>query len=200
MKRAIKLTFQITVALVLVALLASLVTGCMILFKGLGIRKDDFRYMIVLGTAVDGAEPSPMLSDRINAAAKYMTSNPDVIAVVTGGKADEVNISEAQCMYNGLVEAGIDPSRILMEDQATTTAENFRYSVALLEKELGECPKDIGVLSSEFHLLRAQMIGKSYELNVTTVAANTSDMQTFFKYFLREIPMVWYDGLKIFIK
>lgn len=199
MKRAIKIVFQMTVAIVLIALLASLVTGCMILFKGLG-QKDNFKYMLVLGTTVDGTEPSPMLGDRINAAAKYMDKHPDVIAVVTGGKADEQNISEAECMYNGLVEAGIAPERILKEDKATTTAENFRYSVELLDKELGGCPKNIGVLSSEFHLFRAQMIGKSYDLNIATVAANTSDMETFFKFFLREIPMVWYDGLKILMK
>ena len=199
MKHTIKLIFQITVALVIVALLAALITGGFILFGSVG-AKGQFSYLFVLGTTVDGTEPSPMLADRIEAAARYMEKNPHVIAVVTGGKADAENISEAQCMYNGLTAQGIDPGRILLEDQATSTAENFEFSVALLEKELGSCPKNIGVLSSEFHLFRAQMIGKSHELNVSTVAANTSDMETFFKFFLREIPMVWYDGLKILMK
>ena len=199
MKRAIKITFQLTVAIVLIALLASLVTGCMILFGGLG-QKANFKYMIVLGTTAEGSESSPMLNDRIKATVKYMEKNPDIVAVVTSGKADNKYTSEAKHMFHALVEAGMDPSRILVEDQATTTAENFRYSVALLEEELGNCPKNIGVLSSEFHLFRAQMIGKSYGLNISTVAANTSDAEVFFKHFLREIPMVWYDGLKILIK
>lgn len=199
MKKAIKITFQLIIALVIIALLASLVTGCFILFRSLG-TKGNFSYMIVLGTTVEGTEPSPMLNDRIKAAARYMEKNPDVICVVTGGKADDENISEAQCMYNGLTELGIDGQRILMEDQATTTAENFKYSVALLEEELGRCPTNIGVLSSEFHLLRAAMIAKSYDLNPSTIPANSSDTQTFFRYFLREIPMVWLDGLKIAIR
>jgi len=118
MKRTIKIIFQLTVTLLLIALLASLVTGCMILFRSLG-TKGNFTYLIVLGTTVEGTEPSPMLNDRIKAAAKYMEKHPDVIAVVTGGKADDKNISEAQCMYNGLTEAGIASDRILMEDQAT---------------------------------------------------------------------------------
>lgn len=198
MKRKIKIVFQCIVTLVILALLASLVTGSMILFRGLG-SDGIFTYMIVLGTSVEGTEPSPMLADRIKATAKYMEKNPHVIAVVTGGKADEVNISEAQCMYNELTELGIDPRRILMEDQATSTAENFQFSVALLEKELGRVPKNIGVLSSEFHLLRAQMIAKSYGIDAATVPANTSDMQIFFRYFVREIFMVWYDGLKILL-
>lgn len=196
MKRKIKITFQILVVLLLAAILASLITGCMILFRGLG-SDGQFTYMIVLGCAVEGTEPSPMLQDRITAAAKYMEKNPDVIAIVTGGKADTENISEAQCMYNGLTELGIEPDRILMEDQATSTAENFQFSVALLEKELGRVPKNIGVLSSEFHLLRAQMLAKSHGINAATVPANTSDMETFFRFFGREILMVWYDGLKI---
>ena len=195
MKRTIKIIFQLTVTLLLIALLASLVTGSLILFRSFG-TKGNFTYLIVLGTTVEGTEPSPMLGDRIEAAAKYMEKHPDVIAVVTGGKADDKNISEAQCMYNGLTEAGIASDRILMEDQATTTAENFKYSVALLEEKLGRCPNHIGILSSEFHLLRASIIAKSYGLNPTVIPANSSDMDTFFKYFLREIPMVWFDGLK----
>ena len=195
MKHTIKLIFQITVALVIVALLAALITGGFILFGSVG-AKGQFSYLFVLGTTVDGTEPSPMLADRIEAAAKDMQKNPNVIAVVTGGKADEENISEAQCMYNGLTASGIDSSRILLEDQATSTAENFEFSVALLEEKLGSCPGNIGVLSSEFHLARAKMIGKSYGMNISTVPAPTSDAKMFFKYFLREIPVFWFDALK----
>ena len=195
MKHTIKLIFQITVALVIVALLAALITGGFILFGSVG-AKGQFSYLFVLGTTVDGTEPSPMLADRIEAAARYMEKNPHVIAVVTGGKADAENISEAQCMYNGLTASGIDSSRILLEDQATSTAENFEFSVALLEEKLGSCPGNIGVLSSEFHLARAKMIGKSYGMNISTVPAPTSDAKMFFKYFLREIPVFWFDALK----
>lgn len=198
MKRKIKIGFQVFIVLLILVLLAVLLTGSMILVRGFG-HKDAFTYMIVLGTTVEGTEPSPMLQDRIEAAAKYMEQKPHVIAVVTGGKADEFNISEAQCMYNGLVELGIDGSRILMEDQATTTLENFQFSTALLEKELGRVPQNIGVLSSEFHLLRARLIAKDHVMDVATIPAHTSDTETFFKYFVREIFMVWYDGLKLLL-
>ena len=195
MKRKIKITFQIFVVLLILVLLAILLTGSMILVRGLG-EKGPFTYMIVLGTTVEGTEPSPMLADRIEAAAKYMENNPDVVAVVTGGDPDGSLISEAQCMYNGLTELGIDGSRILMEDRATSTAENFRFSLQLLEDELGRVPTNIGVLSSEFHLLRARLIAKSYDLDVATIPAHTSDTEAIFQYFFREIFMVWYDGLK----
>ena len=196
MKRKLKISFQITIVVLILIILAILLTGSMILVRGLG-HKDPFTYMIVLGTAVEGTEPSPMLGDRIEAAAKYMEKNPDVIAIVTGGKADEKNLSEAQCMYNELVKLGISPERILMEDQATSTMENFQFSIALLEEELGRVPKNIGILTSEFHLLRARLIARSYDLDVATIPAHTSDTKAFFTYYVREIFMVWYDGLRL---
>ena len=196
MKRKLKITFQITIVVLILVLLAVLLTGTAILFRGFG-QKGPFTYMIVLGTTVEGTEPSPMLADRIEAAAKHMENHPDVIAIVTGGKADEKNISEAQCMYNGLTKLGIDPDRIILEDKATSTMENFRFSLELLEKELGRVPRNIGVLSSEFHLLRARLIAKSYGLDVATIPARTSNTEGFFKYFVREIFVIWYDGLKL---
>jgi len=196
MARKIKIAFQIIVAVLIVALLAMLVTGCMILFRGFG-SKDPFTYMIVLGTKVEGTEPSPMLSDRINAAAKYMEENPHVIAIATGYQGEGAEISEAQCIYNGLTERGISPDRIRMDDRATSTRENFQYAIELMEEELGRVPKNIGVLSSEFHLLRAKMIAKSHDIDAITIAAHTSDTKAFMTYFVREIFMVWYDGLKL---
>ena len=196
MRRKLKISFQLIVTVVILTVLAMLITGCMILFRGLGSR-DPFTYMIILGTTVEGSEPSPMLSDRIKAAVKYMEENPDVVAIATGYKAEGADISEAQCIYNGLTEAGISPNRIRMDDQATSTRENFQYAVALLEEELGRVPHNIGVLSSEFHLLRAKMIAKSYGIDAVTIAAHTSDTKAFMTYFVREIFMVWYDGLRV---
>ena len=196
MKRKIKIAFQIIVAVLILALLAMLVTGCLIMFKGIG-SKGTFTYMIVLGNKSEGSEPSPLLQDRITAAAKYMEKNPHVIAIATGYQSEGADISEAQCIYNGLTALGIAPERILMDERATSTAENFQYSLELLEKELGRVPHNIGVLSSEFHLLRAGMIAKDFGIDAITIAAHTSDTKAFMTYFVREIFMVWYDGLKV---
>lgn len=196
MKRKIKVTFQLTIAFLLLLILAMLVTGCMILFRGVG-ENAPFTYLIVLGNKMEGSEPSPLLSDRIEAAAKYMEENPHVVAIASGYQSEGADISEAQCIYNGLTQQGIAPDRILLEEKATTTRENFQYSCALLEEKLGFIPQNIGVLSSEFHLLRAKMLAKECGIDAVTVAAHTSDTEAFFKYFVREIFMVWYDGIKL---
>ena len=196
MKRKLKIAFQIIVAVLILTLLAMLVTGCLIMFKGIG-TKGTFTYMIVLGNKIEGSEPSSLLSDRIAAAAKYMEKNPDVIAIATGYQSENADISEAQCIFNELTALGISPDRILMDDRATSTRENFQYSLEILEKELGRVPHNIGVLSSEFHLLRAGMIAKKYDLDPVTIPAATTDTKAFITYFIREIFMVWYDGLKL---
>ena len=198
MKRVIKPILRLIAGLLIVVLLFILGTGCAILLGSSG-KKGDFSYLIVLGTKVDGTEPSPMLRDRIDAAAEYLSSHPDVIAVVTGYQAEGADISEAQCMYDGLTARGIEPERIRMEEQATTTKENFHYSLKLLDAELGSAPETVGVLSSEFHLLRSGMLARHYGIEAITVPAKTTDTATFITYFIREIFVFWYEIVQLFL-
>ena len=186
----------LTALLVLLCLvvLAFSITGVVIM-HGATADKGEFQYLLVLGTVVKGTEPSAMLSDRIQGAYDYLTAHPDTICIVSGGKGDEVNLSEAECMYNELVEMGIDPARILMEDRATSTVENFQFSLALIEEETGTRPEKLGVLSSEFHLFRARMFARDEGVMPIAIPAHTSDTATFVTYLLREIPLVWYYGL-----
>ena len=186
----------LTVLLVLLCAvaLAFVVTGAVIL--GASSADDgEFRYLLVLGTEVHGHEPSPMLADRIRGAYDYLTTHPDTICIVSGGKGDDVNLSEAECMYNELVEMGIAPERILMEDRATSTVENFRFSLTLIEEETGIRPETLGVLSSEFHLFRARMFAREEGVTPIAIPTRTTDPGMFMSYFLREIVMVWYYTL-----
>ena len=172
-------------------LLAAVITGAVIMNATAG-NPGEFDYLILLGTAVNGTEPSPMLADRIGAAAAYLKGHPDVICVVSGYRSGEGEISEAQCMYNGLTEMGIDPNRIILEDQATSTEENLIYSLALIEDLTGTRPDAVGILSSELHLYRAGMFADRQNVTAYTIPAETGDMGTFIYYFIREIVLVWY--------
>ena len=81
--------------------------------------------MIVLGAGVNGTEPSLSLRTRLDAALDYLTANPDIPAVLTGGRGYGETITEAQCMYDYLTERGVEPERLILEDAASNTAENF---------------------------------------------------------------------------
>lgn len=185
---------SVLLILMLLIVLAFIITGAAIMRAASG-DTGEFDYLLVLGTVVEGDDPSPMLADRIRGACDCLTANPDVICIVSGGKGDHANLSEAQCMFNELTEMGIDPERIWMEDQATSTLENFEFSLALIEEQTGRRPERIGVLSSEFHLLRSRKFAEEQGLSPIMIPAKTTDPAMFAGYFLREIVVLWYYTL-----
>lgn len=179
----------LSVVLTLV-LLASVVTLVPIL-RGPSGNGGDGKYLILLGAGVKGSEPSEILRDRIDQAAVYLTKNPDAVCIATGGKGDDENISEAQCIYDHLTAMGIDGNRIWLEDQATSTIENFRYSIALIEEKTGAVPESVTVLSNEFHLYRASRMAADCGLEADFVAAPTSNALIRVSYTVREVFALW---------
>ena len=126
-----KTILKIVSAMLIIVLLALLIPAGLIGSAMGGRGEPGGETLIVLGTTVNGTEPSPMLKQRLDAAAQYLNACPNAQCIVTGGKGDAVNLSEAQCMYNYLTAAGIDGDRITMEDRATSTVENLRYVRAM---------------------------------------------------------------------
>ena len=91
--------------------------------------------MVVLGCKVNGTNPSLTLKSRLDAAYEYLSENESVSCIVSGGQGPDEGISEAECMYNYLVEKGIDKDRLYMEDKSTSTRENLEFSKAVIDKE-----------------------------------------------------------------
>ena len=176
-----KTILRITAALLAVILLAVAVPAGLILSAFSGRGEPGGEILIVLGTTVNGTEPSPMLKQRLDAAVQYLNTYPDAICIVTGGKGDEHNLSEAQCMYNYLTAAGIDAARITMEDRATTTVENLQNVRQLLDTN------EVDILSSDFHLYRAGLIAKEAGFIPTLIPAKTEPVTLLLPWFLREI-------------
>ena len=177
--------------LLAILLVAMAVTAAPILWGVVSQPEASCDYLIVLGAGVDGDTPSPILQDRINQAYTYLIEHPDTICIATGGKGDDENLSEAQCIFNHLTAMGIAADRIRMEDRATSTVENFDYSVALLQSETGGIPESVGVLSSEFHLFRARLMAKAHGLDPIFIAAPTSQTMVRINYTVREIFALW---------
>lgn len=174
-----------------VILILATITGTLIVNAGFGeaFRSND--YIVVLGAAVHGTTPSLSLNNRINAAYEYLVAHPDTICVVSGGKGEGEDISEAQCMYNELVSRGISGERIWLEDQATSTQENLKNSLDLIERRTGQRPGEIGVVTSEYHLYRAGLVAKDEGVVANGIPATTTWLSLRLNYFLREIVAVW---------
>lgn len=169
-------------------------TGWKILRQAQG-TEGTFRWLLVLGTHVHSTEPTAMLSARIEAAAAYLKAHPQVRCVVSGYRGPKSTISEAACMFRELTALGVEPDRILQETQAASTMENLELSLALIEKRTGCRPERLGILSSEFHLLRARMCAGHLGAEAVLLPAKTWHKPTFLLYFFREILAVWYYSI-----
>ena len=149
------------------------------------------RYILVLGAGVNGTVPSLTLSERINAAYDYLTANPESIAILSGGQGSNEQITEAACMNRDLTTRGIDPGRLILEEQATNTMENLTYSLALLQEHTGSRPTRLGIVSSEYHLFRASCFAKDLDVEPVLIPAKTAWIPLRLNYYLREIVAVW---------
>lgn len=177
--------------LLLLGVLLACVTGGFILSAWQGTSDVACDYVIVLGAGVNGTVPSLILRERLDATLEYMNANQEVICVVSGGQGPGEEITEAACMQQFLVDRGIDPRRIWMEDKATSTWENITFSLDLIEKQTGERPETAGVVSNEFHLFRAGYMAQKQQLTAIGIPAKTGWVSLRINYFLREIVAVW---------
>lgn len=174
-------------------LLCAVITGFM-LHKIYHHPEHEPQAMIVLGCKVYGDRPSRMLRHRLEAAYDYLCEHPDAVAVVSGGQGADEEMTEALCMYRYLTERGISPDRILMEDQSTSTEENFLFSAALLE-ERGISADRLAVATDGYHQLRASMLAKERGIETTAVSAKT-ELWLLPTYWVRE----WFGVIYTIIK
>ena len=95
-------------------------------------------------------------------------------------------------MYRDLVNLGIDPRRIWIEDEATSTWENMKFTLDLIEEKTGIRPEKLGVLSSEYHLFRASLFAKACDVEFVGIPAKTSRLSQTINHFMREVAGVWH--------
>lgn len=189
--RLMKVLHTIAWILLIAVLIAAVITGYFVVRAGSGAEDTESDYVIVLGAGVNGNTPSRSLRERLLSAQDYLTNHPDTTAILSGGKGDNENITEALCMFNWLTENGIPAEQLRMEDQATTTEENIRYSLDLIEAETGVRPTKCAVLSSSYHLYRASLLAQKEGLEMLGVPAKCSHLY-YCNMLLREICGVWY--------
>lgn len=142
--------------------------------------------VIVLGAAVWEDRPSPVLQKRLDTAAEWLLAHPEVPVVVSGGVDTGETRSEAAVMAEALERAGIDPSRIYLEEQATNTLENLTLSTDLLRQE-GIGASSLLVVSSAPHLARVQLLAERLSLSVGALASEDPGGASYRVYlYLRE--------------
>ncbi|MBR6718582.1 MAG: YdcF family protein [Oscillospiraceae bacterium] len=171
-------------AVIVLGVLYCLIMTCVMLHAAHKKPAEQPQTVIVLGCKVRGTAPSRMLSRRIRAAYALLEQNPDMKVIVSGGKGDNEDISEAQCMYNELTKLGISAERIIMEDQSTSTSENLRFSrICMQENGL---TGSVYLATDGYHQLRAQILAKKEDLPECYPAAAYTSWYLVPTYWVRE--------------
>lgn len=179
-KKVISLMWSTAVGKVLLCTAATLIILCIVLAMIISVfmikasrdtPNERASTVVILGCKVNGSSPSLMLERRLDAAYEFLSGNPGVNVIVSGGKGDDERISEAQCMKDYLIGLGISPERIFMEDKSASTYENLKYSKIIIEEN--KLNKDITIVTDSFHQLRAEMIAGELGMNAYNVSAHT---------------------------
>lgn len=126
---------------------------------------------IVLGAAVFGDRPSPVLRERINHAIRlYETGYVDVI-IFTGGLGQTARVTEAEASAAYAQSRGVPAEAILLETTSTNTRENLRNArLIAAENNL----QSFLIVSTPFHMKRAISIADDLSMDAYTSPTQTT--------------------------
>ncbi len=186
-KRRLKRLAGAALALVLALFLTAEIP---ILYTALTAAESDAPYVIVLGAAVYGETPSISVRHRCDRAAEHMARHPDAVVVVSGGQGKGEDISEAECMRRYLRDKGVAAGRILLEDRSGSTLENMTFSRQVIADAGGD-PGHVAVVSSSYHLYRAQRLAASLGMRAEGLASTDGYPVYMTGMYLREAVAVW---------
>ena len=162
-KRWIKITF---VSLFGIGAVIAIINLIFILNPAVVEVDDKAENLILLGGGIDkdGKLPKSVIT-RVEKAAEYLNANPETVCVVTGGTLYWLPYPEAPELKNQLVQRGVKPERILVEDQALDTIQNLQFSCKMLAEYRGISQQKIlemptAIVTSRFHLRRSERIAR----------------------------------------
>lgn len=151
---------KLVCTLVALGIISFVFVEVLISYNGYSQEDVDVSYMIILGAGLHGGEIPLTLQERLLKGVEYLERHPDTKVIVSGGKGFGESITEAEAMERYLISKGIEAQRILKEDKATSTMENFVFSKQLLQKVEGKEITRIVVITSDFHMLRAKLLAR----------------------------------------
>ena len=140
--------------------------------------------VIVLGCRVRGETPSSLLASRCYNAAQVLKEHPEAVCIVSGGQGEGEYIPEAEAMRRLMEQYGIEPHRVYKEDKSTSTAENFAFSLEIMERE--GLSGSVAVVTSDYHQYRASLYAKRAGLEETGHYSGSTSIYYFMNSWLRE--------------
>ena len=189
-----------------------------LIFTGAASRDaSNLDYLIVLGARVKEDGLSKSLKSRLDKAIDYLEENPGTVLVLSGGQGEDEPVSEAAAMRDYLVFNGVSERQLIMETRSFSTVENIAYSRIAIEEdqaerkarharsdiimepgtyeEISDKPIRIGVLTSDFHVFRAEQIAKKWGIPDIYGISSDSDPVLLVHFCVRECAAILKDKL-----
>jgi len=134
-------------------------------------------YVLVLGAGLIGSRVTRLLASRLDRALQVLASprwNPGGHAkvIVSGGQGADELVTEAAAMAAYLATHGVRPDDILVEERATTTSENMRYSGEIIAGRAAG--SRVAVVTSDFHVLRAALLARRMGMDASVLGSWTA--------------------------
>ena len=125
-----------------------------------GLPETDELCMIVLGFQLnpDGSMKDELI-ERLTVAKASAEKYPKALIVCTGGgtASENPDATEAGEMAKWLTENGVDPQRVIVEDQSLTTAQNAIYTYQILTEQYPQV-KQLAIISSDYHIATGTLL------------------------------------------
>ncbi len=145
--------------------------------------------VIVLGSGIRGEQLTVGLKNRLDEAIECYEENGDILIVVSGGQGAQEDITEALAMERYLLTRGIPQDKIIKEEKATSTYENFVYSKQILDEKLGS-DYEAAFVTNDYHIYRAGSLAKIAGFEYTTHSHSSTMWYTVLPSCIRECMAV----------
>lgn len=125
-----------------------------------GLPDTDELCIVVLGFQLeeDGTMREELIR-RLTVAKRCAEQYPNALIVCTGGgtAAENETATEAGKMAEWLIENGIAPERVIVEDSSLTTAQNAIYTFDILEEKYPQVTQ-LAIVSSDYHIATGTLL------------------------------------------
>ncbi len=125
-----------------------------------GLPETDELCLVVLGFQLnpDGSMREELV-ERLRVALACAEKYPNAWIVCTGGgtATEDPMATEAGRMAEWLIDNGIAPERVIIENQSLTTAQNAIYTFDILEKQYPQVSQ-LAIISSDYHIATGTLL------------------------------------------
>ncbi len=139
-----------------------------------GLPTDDTLCIIVLGYQLnpDGTMQEELIG-RLQVALASAEKYPNAYVACTGGGTASQNpdATEADQMANWLLEQGLDPARIIVENRSGTTVENAEFTYEILRSRYPQI-ESLALVTSDYHVPRGCVL---YSAKLILAAGEAGD-------------------------